>query len=71
MTMSSEIQLYFVCVCCDFVFLRFFKIEVQLMFTTLYQFQVYKIGASQVALVLKNLPANAEDVRDSGSIPGS
>ena len=26
---------------------------------------------SQVALVAKNLPANAGDVRDSGSIPGS
>ena len=26
--------------------------------------------ASQVALVVKNLPANAEDVRDMGSIPG-
>ena len=27
-------------------------------------------GASQVALVVKNLPANAGDVRDVGSIPG-
>ena len=27
--------------------------------------------ASQVALVVKNLPANAEDIRDTGSIPGS
>ena len=27
--------------------------------------------ASQVALVVKNLPANAEDIRDSGSISGS
>ena len=27
-------------------------------------------GASQVALVLKNLPATAGDVRDTGSIPG-
>ena len=26
--------------------------------------------ASQVALVIKNLPANAGDVRDIGSIPG-
>ena len=25
---------------------------------------------SQVALVVKNLPANAGDLRDSGSIPG-
>ena len=28
-------------------------------------------GASQVALVVKNLPANVGDIRDSGSIPGS
>ena len=28
-------------------------------------------GASQVALVVKNLPANAEDARDVASIPGS
>jgi len=27
--------------------------------------------ASQVALVVKNLPTNAEDLRDTGSIPGS
>ena len=27
-------------------------------------------GASQVALVVKNLPANAGELRDSGSIPG-
>ena len=29
------------------------------------------IRASQVALVVKNLPANAGDLRDAGSIPGS
>ena len=28
------------------------------------------MGAPQVALVVKNPPANAGDVRDSGSIPG-
>ena len=28
-------------------------------------------GASQVALVIKNSPANAGDVRDAGLIPGS
>ena len=28
-------------------------------------------GASQVALVVKNPPANAGDMRDSNSIPGS
>ena len=27
--------------------------------------------ASQVALVVKNLPADARDIRDAGSIPGS
>ena len=27
--------------------------------------------ASQVALVVKNMPANAGDIRDMGSIPGS
>ena len=29
-----------------------------------------RVWASQVALVVKNLPANAGDVRDVGSIPG-
>ena len=28
-------------------------------------------GASQVVLLVKNLPANARDIRDVGSIPGS
>ena len=28
------------------------------------------LGASQVALVVKNLPDSAGDIRDSGSIPG-
>ena len=28
-------------------------------------------GASQTALVIKNPPANAGDIRDKGSIPGS
>ena len=27
-------------------------------------------GASQVALVIKNLPTNTGDIRDAGSIPG-
>ena len=30
-----------------------------------------KVQASQVVLVVKNLPANAGDVRDVGLIPGS
>ena len=29
------------------------------------------VGASPVAHLVKNLPANAEDARDVGSIPGS
>ena len=29
------------------------------------------LGASLVAQLVKNLPANAEDTRDAGSIPGS
>ena len=28
------------------------------------------LGASQVVLMVKNLPANAGDIRDVGSIPG-
>ena len=28
------------------------------------------LGASQVGLVVKNLPANGRDVKDTGSIPG-
>ena len=28
-------------------------------------------GASQVAVVVKNLPANVGDAKDTGSIPGS
>ena len=31
----------------------------------------YIHGASMVALAVKNLPANAGDIRDAGSIPGS
>ena len=32
---------------------------------------VYFLRASQVALLVKNPPANAGDARDMGSIPGS
>ena len=32
---------------------------------------LYTNYASQVALVVKNLPASAGDIRDVGSIPGS
>ena len=34
-------------------------------------FTVWATRASQVALVVKNLPANAGDITDVGSIPGS
>ena len=39
---------------------------------TLYDFQnvVSTIQASQVALVVKNLPANAGDIREASLIPG-
>ena len=41
----------------------------------LYSWQIWHsdghLRASQVAPVLKNLPGNAGDVRDMGSIPGS
>ena len=32
---------------------------------------MYKFRAFQMALVVRNLPANAGDIRDTGSIPGS
>ena len=38
--------------------------------TTFVSWYLYK-WASQVALVVKNLPASAGDIRDVGSIPGS
>ena len=33
-------------------------------------FAALDLGASQVALVVKNPPANAGDIRDVGSVPG-
>ena len=38
--------------------------------TITFHFSYIKFGASQVALVVKNPPANAGDIRDMGSIPG-
>jgi len=32
---------------------------------------IYREGASQMTLAVKNPPANAGDIRDSDSIPGS
>ena len=37
---------------------------------TLYSTAIYIKWASQVVLVVKNLPANAGDIRDVGLIPG-
>ena len=36
-----------------------------------YSGKAYKLWASQGELLVKNLPANAGDARDMGSIPGS
>ena len=36
-----------------------------------YHLVVCDVLASQVTLVVKNLPANARDTRDTGSTPGS
>ena len=36
-----------------------------------YKHYYYKMGASQVILVVKNPAANAGDIREGGSIPGS
>ena len=38
---------------------------------TFLQHHIWMTPASQVALVVKNLPANSGDIRDSGLIPGS
>ena len=38
--------------------------------TITFHFSYIKSGASQVALVVKNPPANAGDIRDMSSIPG-
>ena len=61
-----------------FIFLYFFKINfywsiAALQCVTFYSKvnQPYIYGKSQAVLVVKNLPINAQDVRDSGSIPGS
>ena len=37
---------------------------------TFYPFVLLNLRASQVALVVKNMPANARDIRDPGLIPG-
>ena len=40
-------------------------------FPLMFSHDVTDSEASQVALMVKNLPANAGDLRDTGSIPGS
>ena len=48
----------------------------RILFALVYYWRLVKLaalhlgGASQVVLVAKNPPANAGDIRDSGSIPG-
>ena len=37
----------------------------------IFTFNAQNLGVSQVVLVVKNLPANAGDIRDLGLIPGS
>ena len=44
------------------------KADVIYMYVQIY---VHIYGAAQVALVVKNLSANAGNMRDSGSVPGS
>ena len=41
------------------------------MFNTISKSRCSSQGASQVALVVKNPPVNAGDIRDVGSLPGS
>ena len=52
--------------------MHFYDIVIYNKITYIYIYMyIYKIfGASQVTLVVKNLPASAGDVRDLGSIPG-
>ena len=52
--------------------MHFYDIVIYNKFTYIYIYMyIYKIfGASQVTLVVKNLPASAGDVRDLGSILG-
>ena len=38
---------------------------------SVYSWLLKNYGAFQMALVVKNLPANVGDIRDVGSIPGS
>ena len=35
-----------------------------------FESKLLALGASQVVLVVKNLPVNAGDIRDVGSVPG-
>ena len=46
------------------------QIKGMLSVTTDSYFFLYKERASQVVLVVKNLPANVGGIRDAGSIPG-
>ena len=46
-------------------------IHISILFQILFPNMLLQFRASRVALVVKNLLANAGDVRDTGSIPGS
>ena len=45
--------------------------KLSLLFQPIFPSLLYICGSSQVVLVVKNLPANAEDTRDMGLISGS
>ena len=47
-----------------------FRVLLHLMLILYSKYKYQFIRASQVALVGKNMPANAGDIRDSGSVPG-
>ena len=53
------------------VFNHIFKNEIVIQFFLLVWWWLTNIWASRVVLVVKNLPANTEDIRDAGLISGS
>ena len=73
MLISDIQQTESVCVCvCVCVFILFqilfpYRLTLVLIFI---EMCIWFQRTSQVVLVVKNLPANAGDIRDTGSIPG-
>ena len=45
--------------------------EKEVSYAMIVYLESYNLCGTQVALVVKNLPANAQDLRDAGSVPGS